>query len=175
MNCRLIIFLFFLTCSQVSAQTTGIGIGAILGEPTGISAKIWMSEHNAVTGALAWSFRDAGSLQIQADYLIHADLTSEIDQDIKGRAYFHYGIGGRLRDDTADNRISARAPLGVTYASRKSSLDAFIEIVPLLDFSPETAFDMNAAVGVRFYFGGGNRASASQTRVVGRRQSLNSN
>ena len=102
MNCRLIIFLFFLTCSQVSAQTTGIGIGAILGEPTGISAKIWMSEHNAVTGALAWSFRDAGSLQIQADYLIHADLTSEIDQDIKGRAYFHYGIGGRLRDDTAD-------------------------------------------------------------------------
>ena len=145
--------LVLLLHSPSLAQTSGFGIGAILGEPTGVSGKLWLSEHNALTGALAWSFRDAGSLQIQADHLIHMDLTSEIDQDIKGHAYFHYGIGGRLRDDSADNRISARAPLGITYAARKSSLDAFFEIVPMLDFSPETAFDLNAAVGVRFYFG----------------------
>lgn len=75
-----------------------------------MSATVWVSEHNAFTGALAWSFRNDGFLQIQTDYLIHYDLSKEIEQDIKGGAYFHYGIGGRLRDDTSDNRMSIRAP-----------------------------------------------------------------
>lgn len=145
-----------LSTTDATAQSSGFGIGAILGEPTGLSAKVWTSDRTALTGAIAWSFREDGSLQIQGDYLIHSERTGEvqgeIERDIKGRLYFHYGIGGRLRDDTSDNRISARAPLGITYASGKSPLDFFIEVVPMLDFTPETAFDLNAAVGIRFYF-----------------------
>jgi len=45
-------------------------------------------------------------------------------------------------------------PLGVTYTRPKASLDAFFEVVPMLDIAPETAFDLNAAIGVRFFFNG---------------------
>lgn len=137
----------------VNGQTNGVGVGITVGEPTGLTTKIWFSEHNALAGAVAWSFRDGGSLQLQGDYLIHYELTGDIQQDIRGRAFFHYGIGGRLRDDAADNRMSVRVPLGVTYAFGKSPLDFYFEIVPMLDVSPETAFDLGGAAGVRLYFG----------------------
>ena len=144
------ILLIALAHTPVHAQSKGVGVGPILGEPTGLSTKVWISEHNALTGH--WFFWNDGSPQIQPDYLIHRDLTEEIDQDLCGCIYLNYVIGGRVRDDTSDNRLSARVPLGTTYASGKSSLDVFIEIVSMLDFAPETAFDLNAAVGVRFYF-----------------------
>lgn len=149
---RFLILTSVLLLSANGVDASGFGVGAILGEPTGVTAKVWTTDRTALTGALAWSFRDDGSLQIQGDYVIHIDKTSEIKKDLRGRTYLYYGIGGRLRDDTSDNRISARAPLGVSYASAKSPLEFFVEIVPMLDFSPETAFDLNGAVGVRFYF-----------------------
>jgi hypothetical protein len=85
-------FLVFLTTTSVSSQTRGIGVGVTLGEPTGLTSKVWISEHNALAGAIAWSFRNGGSIQVQGDYLIHLELTGEIDQDIRGRAFFHYGV-----------------------------------------------------------------------------------
>lgn len=40
----------------VAAQDHGFGMGIILGEPTGLSAKAWTSNDNAFDFALAWSF-----------------------------------------------------------------------------------------------------------------------
>src|SRR5258708_39192418 len=31
------------------------GVGAIFGEPTGVSVKYWLSDKHAIDGALAWS------------------------------------------------------------------------------------------------------------------------
>ena len=145
-----------LAAAPAAAQTEGFGLGITLGEPTGVTGKLWVSEHTAFAGAVAWSFRNSGSLQIQGDYLIHLELTGEIKRDIKGRSFFHYGIGGRIRDDPADNRMSVRVPLGITYAFAKSPLDFFVEAVPMLDLAPETEFDVGGAIGVRFFFGAGS-------------------
>jgi hypothetical protein len=71
----------------------GLRSGITVGEPTGLTSKLWVSEHTAFAGAIAWSFRNCGSLQIQGYYLIHLELTGEIKRDMKGRFYFHYGIG----------------------------------------------------------------------------------
>ena len=47
----------------------GLGVGVILGEPTGISLKAWTSDKHAVDAAVAWSFSENDSFQFHADYL----------------------------------------------------------------------------------------------------------
>ena len=55
----------------VFAQDSGLGLGLIFGEPTGLSAKMWTSERTAIDAALAWSFSTPGWFHVHADFLIH--------------------------------------------------------------------------------------------------------
>lgn len=78
-----------LHCSSL-AQDRGFGLGVILGEPTGLSGKYWVSSKNAIDGGLAWSFRRSGFFHVHADYLWHFPLKVETDQ----RFTFYAGVGG---------------------------------------------------------------------------------
>ena len=61
---------FFLSTAALS-QDRGFGAGIILGEPTGLSAKSWLSQQNAIDLGLAYSFRHRGYFHLHADYLWH--------------------------------------------------------------------------------------------------------
>lgn len=89
---RPVIAVMLLCSTLAAAQLSGTGIGAILGEPTGLSLKVWLSGREAVTAGAAWSFRDDGSLSLWADYTRHAHGFS----DSADRMAFYYGLGGRL-------------------------------------------------------------------------------
>jgi hypothetical protein len=133
---------------QLSAQNSGTGVGVIMGEPTGISAKTWLSGKSAVAGAAAWSFLDDGSLQVHADYLLHNRETIRVE---KGTTLLHYGVGGRMK--ISDNsRMGIRIPVGVTWLVPNDPIDIFVEIAPLVDLAPETEFTLNGGVGIRYYF-----------------------
>ena len=41
-----------LLCSTVEAQNRGFGLGIIVGEPTGISGKLWIEDRKAIDGAI---------------------------------------------------------------------------------------------------------------------------
>jgi hypothetical protein len=72
----------------------------------------------------------------------------------------YYGIGARLKfkDDEGRGRneddaiFGIRVPVGITYLFDDAPLDLFFEIVPVLDLAPDVELDINAAVGLRFYF-----------------------
>ena len=137
------------------------GIGVILAEPTGLSAKLWLNEREAIDAAAAWSFSDYSSFQFHADYLIHRfDPFRNVDTTV-GRPALYFGVGGRLKlgedkgrgNDDDKNRLGVRVPVGVTYIFAKAPFDVFGEVVPVLDLAPDTEVDLNAAVGGRFYFG----------------------
>lgn len=148
---------FLLPPNLAIAQDRGFGIGIILGEPTGISAKTWLGHLSALDFAVAWSFEGRNSLTLHADYLNHNFRLIKVD---KGQLPFYYGIGGRIkfRDDdnlpgqNDDTRLGVRIPVGLTYMFENVNLDLFVEIVPLLELVPETDFDLNAAIGVRYFF-----------------------
>lgn len=126
------------------------GLGVILGEPTGISGKLWISGKSAVDGAAAWSLGNNEALHLHADYLLHNFTLIEVD---KGRLPFYYGIGGRIRfADNGDDYIGVRVPLGLAYLFEGAPLDIFLEVVPILDLAPDTDFDLNAAIGIRYFF-----------------------
>lgn len=134
----------------------GVGLGVILGEPTGISAKGWLDKETAVDAAAAWAFSGHSSFQVHADYLKH--VYDVIDaSSLGGRLPFYYGVGGRVkfhdeRNGAADTRVGVRIPFGFTYLPDGAPFDLFFEIVPVLDATPSTDLRLNAAIGGRYYF-----------------------
>jgi hypothetical protein len=132
-----------------AAQERGFGLGIILGEPTGISAKQWITDNNAIAGAVAWSLGKHDALQLHADYLIHNFPMFKPD---RGKLPLYYGLGGRIKFQ-GDEKVGLRIPLGMSYIFADAPLDFFLEIVPLFDIAPSTKFDLNAAIGARYQFG----------------------
>jgi hypothetical protein len=131
------------------AQSNGFGLGIIVGQPTGISAKYWISSNNALDFGLGYSFERNSRMSLHADYLFHARNIFNTNENIS----LHYGPGGRLRlVETGDSRLGVRFDVGLTWVPRNSPVDVFLEIAPLLDIIPETKFSFNSGIGVRYYF-----------------------
>lgn len=124
------------------------GIGVILGEPTGISLKAWNSRTTAIDAAAAWSFKEEGKLHLHMDYLFH---NFKLFKARNGKLPLYYGIGVRVKFEE-ETRVGVRFPVGICYIFRETPIDIFFEIVPLLDLTPETDFNFNASIGVRYFF-----------------------
>ncbi len=147
-----------LTASPARSEE-GLGIGIMVGEPTGLSLKKWISPTRAVDAGIAWSFTENDSFHFHADYLLHSfDALKASSED--GRLAMHYGLGARvkLKDDNGRGRndddalVGIRFPIGLSYLFSKAPFDIFGELVPILDVAPGTDFSLNAAIGARFYF-----------------------
>jgi len=142
----LLMFAFIL--NTMKAQDKNIGLGIIVGEPTGISFKYWTSSTTAFDAALAWSFIDGGAFHIHADYIFH---NFNLIRFSEGRLPFYYGIGGRIK--TADKtQVGVRVPLGLAFMFNNTPVDIFLEVVPILNLAPKTDFRINAALGARYFF-----------------------
>lgn len=150
MRIVLLIGLLLMVCAgSVPAQDDDFGIGIIAGEPTGISVKNWLTNKTALDFAVAWSFsgRD-DALHLHGDYLVHDFGLIPVDE---GQLPVYYGIGGRIKfmDDV---NVAVRIPLGIDYLFEDAPVDLFLEIVPMLELTPDTDFELNGGVGVRYFF-----------------------
>lgn len=147
----IILILILISGTALAEGSHNFGLGVILGEPTGISGKLWLSGKSAIDGAVAWSTDTNASLHVHADYLLHNFGSIDVD---KGRLPFYYGVGGRIKfsEHNNDNFIGVRVPLGFVYIFETAPVDIFFELVPVLDLAPDTELDFNGAVGVRYFF-----------------------
>ncbi|MBA3066488.1 DUF3996 domain-containing protein [bacterium] len=145
---------------NASAQTGDFELGVILGEPTGLSAKLWTGPNTAIDGALAWSTgrNDNDNLYLHADYLIHNFNLITVEE---GKLPFYYGIGGKVRiindrddrlNDSDDFRLGVRIPVGLDYIFAGGKVDIFLEIVPIFVIAPDSDFDINSGLGIRYHF-----------------------
>ena len=126
------------------------GLGIIVGEPTGLSGKLWLSKTSAIDGAVAWSFEGEDAFHLHGDYLLHSFNLIRVD---KGKLPLYYGIGGRIKfTEDDDARVGLRIPVGLAYIFSGERVDIFLEIVPLLDLVPDTDFSLNGGIGVRYFF-----------------------
>jgi hypothetical protein len=133
--------------SALRAQDRGFGLGIILGEPTGLSAKMWLSPRNAVDAGLAWSFHRNGFLHIHADYLWHFPGAINSTE----RLVLYAGLGGRL-GTSREGVFGVRVPLGLAWWPRGVPLELVVEVVPGMDLLPATDFEMQGGLGLRWYF-----------------------
>jgi hypothetical protein len=147
----LLIFIGLGSPACILAKDSNFGLGVIVGEPTGISAKLWMSRRTAVDGAVAWSFEKHAGVHLHGDFLVHDYSLIKVS---KGRLPLYYGIGGRIKtwEDERDDNVGVRIPVGLEYLFDTAPFDLFVEVVPILDLAPETELNLNAALGARYYF-----------------------
>ena len=143
----IIIALLCVISAGMKAQDSGLGAGIIIGEPTGLSGKTWLSSNDAIDAGVAWSISN-GWFHIHADYLRHVFGLIPVE---KGKLPLYFGIGAKIGFGN-DVSLGARVPVGLAYLFDGTPLDVFIEIVPGLEIIPDTQFDMGGGIGVRYWF-----------------------
>lgn len=134
--------------SMVEAQDKGFGVGIVVGEPTGLSGKYWVSSQNAIDAGLAWSFRHSGFLHLHADYLWHFPDAIQSNQ----RFPLYAGIGGRIGFAKNDAVLGVRVVGGIAWWPKDTPIDVFLELSPIIDLAPASEFNMNGGFGVRYFF-----------------------
>lgn len=149
---RKIILVLFITIfsSAFYAQERGLGLGIILGEPTGISGKLWLDKDKAIDFGLAYSLADSHeSFSIHIDNLYHVN-------DLIDALYLmpvYYGFGARFRvGDKRDDSFGVRGVIGVLLYLDEAPVDFFFEIAPVFKLLPETALGLDIGLGGRYYF-----------------------
>ena len=157
--------------NPVSATEVGynrkFGLGVMVGDPTGLSAKLWIAPTNALDFGLGfWGYGvnnrcfDNGNCPrygynngtFNMDYLWQSNI-------VRGQAQldWHVGAGGRLtwigncNGDCA--RIGARGAIGLDLMfNNPSFLEVFFEVAPVFVLVPGLWLDIEGGLGVRFYF-----------------------
>lgn len=142
------VVLMIALAAPAAGNPNGYGLGFVFGEPSGINAKMWLGHDAALVGGLAWSFVEDGATTIYGDYIQHSYGLLNVQT---GALPIYYGVGARLQVENT-TRFGIRTVVGLNYQFRTSPFDTFIEIVPLLDLSPEADLKVNAALGFRYFF-----------------------
>jgi|SRR5690554_1698519 len=146
-----------LSFAQYSPQGKEFGFGFILGDPTGGTAKLWLTRDNALAFNIGKSY--FGSPRLGVDYLWHFNA---FDSDI---ANLYAGPGGVLGFGEGDGfwhrhkfvrkggeaGLGGRAMFGVNVVPRRTPLEIFLEFGVLIAFIPDFGSSADAALGVRFY------------------------
>ncbi|MCL4509592.1 MAG: hypothetical protein M1470_00750 [Bacteroidetes bacterium] len=160
----LLLLFFALVFSNKSfAQNSGIGAGIIVGGPTGLSAKFWTSNLNAVDLGIGWS--TGGELGREyngwfyyhpENYLhLHADYLWQNFNAIKSteRLPIYYGLGFHLDSGSGFNTaFGVRGVFGIDWMPHATPLDVFLEFAPVLYLTPSTEMGLDAGFGARYFF-----------------------
>jgi hypothetical protein len=149
--------------AQTQSYGTGhpFGLGIILGEPTGLSAKYWLSGSNALDFGLGWSnggdrisrfdgtYNGGGRVHFHMDYLWHSFSAIHSTEQFP----LYYGIGGRFNSGGGySSSLAVRGVIGIAWLPRGTPIDVFLEIAPSLQLSPSSGFALDAGLGVRYFF-----------------------
>ena len=149
---RLLLVAFLVSVAAVSAANSAvrskeIGLGIVLGEPSGLDGQFFMTKNSILDFTAAWSFEHSGGLFVAGDYQIYNNLA-----DAPREWSWYYGIGGYLAfPEDRDGILGARVPLGIAYAFPNSSIDMWVEIDPALQLIPDTEADLMGGIGVTFW------------------------
>lgn len=153
------------------------GLGFALGSPTSLVGKLFVGAGQAIDFGVGFAGYGYGysrrgcwdgrkyvncnggydQLGLNADYLWQENLVyGKVTLD------WHIGAGARVWILDQDNYVAdgdgtvalaARMPVGLDLMFQKPSfLEVFFEVVPSLYVAPGAGFDLEAALGARFYF-----------------------
>lgn len=127
------------------------GIGIIVGQPTGVSFKHWLSDANSIDAALAWSFVKGGGLYVHGNYLFE----NKSNLDSLTIPWF-WGVGANVgtwkSGDDTEIGIGVRVPVGLNFRFQQIPSELFLELAPTLNVVPSVNFGVGGAIGYRFVF-----------------------
>ena len=133
-----------------------LGVGIVLGEPTGIAAKLYLDDDTAIQGAVGFAFY-GGGIQLDADFVFHPWIVQERDAFVlpiyigPGVRFIQYRGAGTDDDHFA---VGVRGVVGMLFDFKEVPLDVFLEVAGVLeyDFTNGWGPALNLGAGVRYYF-----------------------
>ncbi|HEY4241973.1 MAG TPA: hypothetical protein VGM88_19270 [Kofleriaceae bacterium] len=140
-----------------SATKGAFGVGLILGEPTGIDAKLYLRDDQAIQGAVGFAFA-GGGVQVHADYVFHPLILQQRPSFVLP---LYIGPGLRFIDYTGSKDgssvgVGLRGVVGMLFDFKNVPLDAFVEVAGVLGYHFKDGDgwgpDFNVGAGVRYYF-----------------------
>jgi hypothetical protein len=146
----LMLALILLAWSFVAkGQKEDVGLGVVLGNPTGISAIYWTGDHSAIQLNMGYLMAREEHLLLSADFLVHPWIFYQKEDLIKP----YLGLGGGL-GFISDLSISVRLPLGTSYFFSAFPIEAFAELDPGLQLvgPGDVRFILGGYLGARWYF-----------------------
>lgn len=156
----LVLIMMMVLTKPVTAQDKGFGLGVILGEPTGLSAKLWTSRDNAFDFGLGVSvggdriahnyyYNRTGRIHFHMDYLWHSFNAISSTE----RFPLYYGLGARFNSGGGyDGSIGIRGVFGIAWFPHNTPIDVFLELVPVFQLTPLTGLGVDAGIGIRYFF-----------------------
>jgi hypothetical protein len=138
----------------------GLGVGLILGDPTGISAKYFLGA-NAVDGAISYNDHE---FVIYGDYLKHFPGWPGKENAFVAGLTPYVGVGPVIAitdDDKERNRrlledddfaLGARIPLGIEWMATEVPVGLSLELAPGILVAPETDGFGQGGFLARYYF-----------------------
>ncbi len=136
-----------------SGYTGDFGLGLVIGDPTGLSAKYFLAEDQAIDFALGLGFIDDDGVLMHADYLVHFDLKRWESAGLD----LYLGVGPKVAlhehgDDDLHVGLGLRAPFGLDMRFLEAPFDVFVEIAAGLWIIEDVDVYLDAAIGARFWF-----------------------
>ena len=156
----LFLLLLIIAAKPIAAQDHGFGLGLILGEPTGISAKYWTSNDNAFDFGLGFGvggdrikyhgyYYGSSRVHFHVDYLWHSFNAIRSSE----RFPLYYGIGARFNNGGGyDGSFGIRGVFGIAWFPHSTPIDIFIELVPVFQVTPDAGLGFDAGMGIRYFF-----------------------
>lgn len=144
---------------SVHAEEKGVlGVGLIVGEPTGVSGKYYLGNDTAIDAALGAAFLGRG-VQAHGDFLWHPWV---LDSKDSFALPVFIGVGMRILNHDANGededhvRIGVRVPVGIVFDFTKIPLDVFAEVAGVGDYhtagDSQFGIGFNGGAGARYYF-----------------------
>ncbi len=132
-------------------------LGFMAGEPTGVTLRV-MSPGNwkhAWEMGLGWSMENENALAFHAQHQWHLATFTDT---VRGVGTFYIGAGGRVKQIDG-TRFGARGSIGLNWLAPKSphTREAFFEVAPIVDLTPDRDFTINAFVGMRWFLAIGTK------------------
>ena len=138
------------------------GFGIVLGEPLGGTVKYWTTPDQAFVASIGGSY--FGNPRLNIDYIWHFDaFQSQIVKLYAGPGlsfgfgegsyywiYTNHGNAYYIRRDGATG-IGIRMMLGLNVIPRRTPMELFLEVGPLIGISPAFGASFDLGLGVRFY------------------------
>lgn len=133
------------------------GVGLIVGEPTGICAKLYLANDKAIQGGVGGAFI-GGGIMVYADFVFHPYILQTRDSFVLAT---YIGPGARViqysngREDSSI-ALGLRGVGGLLFDFKKVPLDAFLEVAGVLEYDfgegQGAGVALNAGAGIRYYF-----------------------
>ena len=148
------------TAAAQPAEKGNLGLGLIIGEPTGLAAKLYLDDDNAIQGAVGGAFV-GGGLHVHADYLWHPWILEDRDSFTlpvyvgPGLRAIYYDKG---RDGDDFVALGPRVVGGLVFDFKEIPLDVFVEVAGVLEYGfiegdeGGIGLAINAGAGARYYF-----------------------